>query len=63
MLKGGYSLPFQRIKSADVGVKMGNPKGAPFLRRQGPRLFRPVYGKEHTPDSVNSELLPRRYRR
>jgi hypothetical protein len=61
LLNGGYSLPFQRIKGADVGAKMGNPKGAPFLLRQGPRLFRPVYGKEYTPDSVNSELPRKNY--
>jgi hypothetical protein len=50
MVEGWYSLPFQPIKSADAGAKMGNPKGALFLRRQGPRLFWPVYGKEYATD-------------
>jgi hypothetical protein len=42
-------LPFQRIKSADAGADMGNPKG-PHVRAGRGRVFWPVYGKELTTD-------------
>jgi hypothetical protein len=43
MLKGGYSLPLQRINGADVN---GNPGEGPMFPLTRAAYVRCVYGKE-----------------
>jgi hypothetical protein len=56
MLKGGYSLPFQRIKGADVDGNMGNPKG-PCVPIDRGRVCFDLTTARSIPQTFNSELL------